>query len=362
MTPRPITNPLHLYRHCLREASYLPLPSCRAYVKDYIVSSFRRWLPKHGPKPGKSNTGLEITFQKQVKLLHRGRKFCSMLRRANDGNLSPLEKVLRMTYGRAGPRRHQLLQNFAASATPTINISPDVALRSTAPDKSHPPDSASPSSTAPITTPPTSSEKHTPSPTLLALLDSQASEQHHFSRMGSNLRVKVRFNPPATTTWGKPLPRSRYANLKHKWYLSNLKAVYPPLPEPEYAELHDMVSGRRKIPPLVPRRARPKEEDEDANEELERQSDFILQGPKPGPRTKDLQGGLPHKITPRLLQRLLSRAVLKQTPLVRVSAEKANAKPNLFFQWDDGWSRQKMLDRDTMFPSTTPRQTDLLFG
>lgn len=332
------THPAHLYRALLRECTYLPLPQCRSFIKQHVTDSFRRWLPKYKNKPGKTNTGREIDFPRQVRLLHRGRKFHSTLARANDGHLGPLETVLRMTYGRTGPRRYQLLDRFTHPTVSSDELSKDAQ-----------------GLIEPY------SKAWDPPPRLQALLASQAVQQRHFERVGGNRKISLRFKPPATTTRGQPLPERRYKSLKHDWYNQNIKAVFPPLPGPEYKELYNLVTGATRMPEPVPRRARAliARADEEQHAVAE-QSSLILTGPRPGNRAKDFRNGRPHTISPRLLRHLLSRAVLKQTPLVKMD-ERAKTDSGLVFLWDDGLSRSR-LQNEKLTTSMTDEQSNLLFS
>ncbi|KIX04095.1 uncharacterized protein Z518_07648 [Rhinocladiella mackenziei CBS 650.93] len=329
------TNPLHLYRALLRECTYLALPRCRTFMKNYVLHSFRRYLPKYKPA-GRTRTGREIGFGRELRLLHSGRKFLSMLRRANEGHTGPLERVLRMTYGRMGPRRYWLLESFVASESSSPEFSP--------------------SDSRPVEK---YSKEWEPPSRLMALVKSQSVQQAQFEN--GVPKVKPRFNPPATNRWGKPLPKSRYKNLKHKWYNENLDAVLPPLPETEYNELRDMVTGKRDMPALIPRRAKAQTSEEGKEqEELMKQSSLILDGPKPGLRGKDFRVDQPHKITPRLLRRHLARVVLKRTPLVKAALPDKN-KQDLVFFWHDGTSYD-ILQKEKVTVPLTQRQLDLLFG
>ncbi|EXJ90680.1 hypothetical protein A1O1_03784 [Capronia coronata CBS 617.96] len=343
------TNPIHLYRALLRECTYLPLPRCRSFMKSYVTESFRRWLPKY--TVGRTNTGREIDFPKQVQLLHRGRKALSTLHRANEGHLGPLEKVLRLTYGRTGPRRHQLLNKFLAAPPPLkgVNEASCVDLSPSTTDGDGDGDNVTKYSRA-----------WEPPLQMQALLASQAEQQHQFGRAGTNLKVKVRFSPPEKTTWGNPLPERRYKNLKHEWYLQNLKAVLPPLPEPEYREVYNLTTGASKFPALKPRRPRASvAPDVEQRQAAEKQSTLILSGPQPGPRAKDAVNGRPHKLRIRLLRRILARSVLKQTPLARI-AQLEKVKRGIVFKWDDGhW--QDQVSRN-MPKESSQKQIDMLFG
>ncbi|KIW94755.1 uncharacterized protein Z519_04732 [Cladophialophora bantiana CBS 173.52] len=437
--PPPETNPLHIYRACLRECSYLPLPQCRAYMRKFTIDGFRRWIPPKdcvGRSCSKAHSagGRHLAPEKVTRLLHQARKLASILRHANQGYIVPLENVLRMAYGRKGPRKYELLAQFLNPALPASEggarllrdkmgqniptvadaislpssdlggdelLAADVEEEDEIPKVTTEEDTLYPSlfptitttqggTSGPCTEHPTSNtsvpaaprpprKPDSPKeekwkldlpPRLLALIASQASEQVYFARVGAHLKVKSRFNPPQTTIWGTPLPQSRYKNLRIKWYNHNIKAVLPPLPEDEYRELHDLVSGKKEMkkPLIIPRRRTPApvSVEDTAQSLLERQSCLILEGPQPGPRLKDWRSGRPHEITPRLLRRLLSRVVLKQTPLVKTAtpATKAAAgELGLVFYWDDGISVDEMgKSEQKMSKSLGDRQASLLFG
>lgn len=366
------TNPTHLYRSLLREASYLPLPQCRTFIKSYITTSFRRYIPKYH-KPT-TRTGNPISFSRQIELLHRGRKFLTGLKRANEGYIIHLEKIFRMTYGRIGPRRYTLLDTFTKPATSSDELaSPPDSPTTTATNTN--PDSPTAATTAPpitTTTTPAAArreahwqqliEKWTIPPRLEALLKSQTIQQTHFDRIGRRKpNVRLRFHPPETNIWGKPLPRCRYKNLKHEWYKHNVQLALPPLAENEYNDLHDLVSGKTEMPGLPSRRPRARRSQADQEqEEADKQSSLILEGPKPGIRMKEYRHGRPHNITPRLLRHVLLRSVLKQTPLVKMTgAEKPRA--SLAFRWDDAQSSNR-LDIGNLNAAVNKQQLDLLFG
>lgn len=358
-------------------------------MREFVEESFRHWIPRHNSN-GIAPRGKPISYLTETQLLHRARKFCSTLRRANEGYIEPLTRVVRITYGRTGPRRYQLLSKFTGGTLPSdgktegskgdrqVKTSQKVASKNgenlSKDSVSQQPIgqslSATGTSTASSTKDPDHIEEYSkewkPPAHFLALVTSQAAQQHTFARVGNHPRVKVKFNPPATNIWGRPLPRKRYKNLKRKWYEALVAAALPPLPEGEYTELHAIVSGTNEFPAPVPRRTpvgAMSEEKADHEDSLAVQSSLVLEGPKPGPRLKDVANGRPHNLTPRLLRRLLSRVVLQQTPLVRVvdpsTAGATNAR--VVFHWDDGLTTDKVT-QDKLVSTTTPGQLDLLFG
>lgn len=146
-----------------------------------------------------------------------------------------------------------------------------------------------------------------------------------------------------------------------------MKAALPPLESAEeYWSVHDIVSGKRPIVELIPRRTPGRVTAEDAvQKQIEEHANLILEGPDFGPRLKDWAGGRPHKITPRLLQRMLSRVVLSQTPLVKNAATgaKTEADSGIVFYWDDGLSTAKIEQAEqSNVEALSERQAELLFA
>lgn len=377
-----LTNPIHIYRSLLREATYLPLPNSRQYIKDYISQSFHRYHPKL-PQPGNPKfntqdgslpppshrhipipipmtlrTNNPLTLRRQTSLLHSARKFHSILQRANQGYTRPLEKILRLTYGRTGRRRHELLSEYMENFPKRPDVQP---------------------STAPSTTnvvPGPISDKISPDwkvpSSIEVLLDSQIKEQTQFVRQGNNFRVRGPFKPmPELDIRGNSITKKRRKNMLHKWYLYNVRAVLPPLPESEYIELRDLVAGDTPMPKQPPRRPMahvpvfsppPDDTSPFATQQdqslLMAEASLIANGPKPGPRAKDIINGRPHRITSRFLRRSLARAVLEQTPSLHIAER---VKAGVVFGWDNGNSRLSVRRSAVPAPRDAKLAT-LLFG
>ncbi len=105
MSTLPIPSPttvLHIYRHLLREASYLPLVA-RPYITGRIKAQFRTHQ-----RP--SAAGGE-----RIRKAYHGLRY---LRAANTGSLSRLRKILLLAFGRTGRRRRELLSTFFQSESP----------------------------------------------------------------------------------------------------------------------------------------------------------------------------------------------------------------------------------------------------
>lgn len=269
----PLTNPLHLYRALLRECSYLPDSQARVYLRDHVTRSYRNYLPRYHARRK------EIPLSRQVALLRRGRKALSILHRANEGYLKPLQNVLLWTYGRKGRRRRELMAKIMQQDIPQDHKAVE-ALSGIQ----------------------TYSRKWTPPSMVIALMRSQANEADNLDRavIGPN-SVRPKPDVPAKNTWGRPMPEKRVRNLMQKWYAKQVSRLLPPLPESEFQRLRALSEGKVEAldGPLARRKQAvglPKD-DTLLNERL------VLAGP-PKSRTFETYAlGRPHRLTSRLLQR-----------------------------------------------------------
>lgn len=100
-----------LFRATLRECSYLPDPIARDYMREHVVHRYRRSRISHRSDPD---------------LARSARHGLSVLQRANQGYQRPLEKVLFMSYGRTGKRRHELLAELMKPQVPRDTAAVDV--------------------------------------------------------------------------------------------------------------------------------------------------------------------------------------------------------------------------------------------
>ncbi|KAI9891403.1 MAG: hypothetical protein M1814_002722 [Vezdaea aestivalis] len=110
-------NPLHLYRSILRQCSYLPDPESRTFFLSLV---------RQRAEKSRRITRLQshqLRSLRQLKIRRDGKQLLSLLTRAANGCQNTLTKVLDYTYGRAGPRRRQLLSEITVFDTKPI-ISP----------------------------------------------------------------------------------------------------------------------------------------------------------------------------------------------------------------------------------------------
>ena len=291
----------HLYRALLRQSSYLPLPQAREYIRGHVIFSFRNYIPKHGT-PQQQNS-----LKRQVALLRRGRGFLSVLERANSGYLKPLERILLLTYGRAGKRRRELMLPILHDSDLTDHAS--VAAYN----------------------PPSFDRSFQLPPKMYALAKSQ---RVHAQKLGMIRRKFGQTHPekvaiPETNIIGKPLHPSRVRNMAYRWYVENAGLVLPPLPFHEHQKLYDLVhKDMTNWVSVRARRSAVRPEDRDDSHSLS-----IINGPNVVQRPGYFVRDSPHHITGRLVQRALKN-VLDLCPVLSWNCKT--------LRWDVKWNFEEV--------------------
>ncbi|KAJ9661488.1 hypothetical protein H2201_006519 [Coniosporium apollinis] len=259
----------HLLRALLRECTYLPDAAARTYFRQHVLARFREyhpprsrnasaWPPEKHRLAGYSHGLLPHRLQG---LLKQARKGLALLRRANEGEMEPLLRVLSYTYGRSGKRRHEMMQSLLLPDVPA-DSGALVALR-----EQDVPSVAGSQHRAtdipPVFDPPEIKDgtiQYTLSSRfskLKALLESQRHQR--FTRDSAN-RSPVRslvLKIPRTNVWERPMPRKREKNKVIEWYARLLASVFPPLPEHAWMRLRDLACATVPWQGPVSRRARP---------------------------------------------------------------------------------------------------------
>jgi Complex 1 protein (LYR family) len=272
----PPTNPLHLYRALLRESHYLPDSQARTYLHEYVTHSYRNHLSRD-PRRRKA-----IPLRRQTALLHRGRKILSVLRRANEGYIRPLQNILCLTYGRKGKRRRVLIEKLMEEDIPHDHIAVEALLDNQI-----------------------YSRDWKPPLMVQALMRSQAKNSDHFDRtVWGSFRLRPTPDIPEKNTWGRPMPEKRVKNLMRTWYAKQVDRLLPPLPEAEFERLQALARGQ--IGPEdgpVPRRKRPLHSSTESSGVLLNEK-LLLEAPPKSHTFEAYSQGRPHQLTRRLLQRL----------------------------------------------------------
>ena len=295
---------LHVFRALLRQCTYLPDPAARQYMHHHIVSRFRDYHPRSTLSPlSRRHKTAALVQQRLPNLLRTARTGLVFLHRANHGHPRHLGKILSMTYGRIGRRRHQLLKDLKI---------PDVPVDQAAVEK--------------LSQPANQDVPH-PSEQLMVLVKSQAKRLlSQFSRSNS---PRPKLEIPEKNSWGRPMPIKRVRNIKRRWYAETLDRIMPPLPEAEWTRLLMRASGQSPWEGPVVRRKWAGTPDDEEQSHVGRER---VQGSSRGHCSN------PHNITPRYMRRLWAK-ISAQCPLMRPNSTK-----------NSGW---EVLWGDVQGPGTT---------
>ncbi|KAH8423676.1 uncharacterized protein LDX57_001433 [Aspergillus melleus] len=259
----------HIYRAILRECSYLPDPLARAYHHDFVVQRFRQ----HSEDPRKSR---HKDPYRQNQLRKVATQTLSLFRRANEGYSRPLEKVLRLAYGRRGKKRKDLLDTLIHPEFPTDHMALEEFLSK----------------------PSIFSDGWEPPAVMISLMKSQ---RNAGVAAQMNLRAIKQLAPdiPKENSWGQPVSEARRRNIRKKWFYRVLPDLLPPLPDSDVQILEGLISGtypwtaptRRKAVGVVP--------------ETEKSLITVLltEGPQKGETHRKYAAGRPHTITRRFMEK-----------------------------------------------------------
>ncbi|KAI1405003.1 hypothetical protein F4819DRAFT_494420 [Hypoxylon fuscum] len=201
--------PLHLYRHLLREATYLP-PLCRPWITYRIQARFRDCRHQEHPKP-------------YIKDAHHHLRY---LRSANTGHVQRMLRLCYLAMGRAGKRRRLLGAAELASLPPSSSAELDERTKVVA-GKRRGPDWLDNWSVEKVQ----------------AIAFSQSGKQ------GKSLPYQMRksVDPlrvlPKENCFGRPLSEKLARNKLKKHWVSVLQQLLPPLPRGEWDQLGAMTRG-----------------------------------------------------------------------------------------------------------------------
>ncbi|KAM0469545.1 hypothetical protein ACHAP7_009934 [Fusarium lateritium] len=184
--------PLHLYRHLIRETSYLP-PAIRPAITAQIQIRFRN----------------HRKYDKlRDKHLGQATKTLRHLRAANSGESFRMESLMMKAFGRTGARRRSLLSDYVKLEDPTKPETPANSddLENLIKEVESNTEDTKPTETAETT----------------AEVDSSPNEQQAESTESTPTEEKeTKFNPPRARRGPKPLQPAFY----HKWDTEKLKTL-----------------------------------------------------------------------------------------------------------------------------------------
>lgn len=310
---------LHLFRHLLRAASYLPDDFAQLYIRNYIRHQFKR-----AKKPSKHTPAR----------LKNARSSLNTLQRAADGEIKSLTKVLHRAYGRSGRRRRELVDDLLradAKSTPengttTESITAENVIKE--------------------------GKWDLPRPVLNMFMRSQAANH----APGNDRPVIRHFEPQISQTiWGRPMPLKRQRNIVKKFWASTQDKLLPPLPELEWNRLRDLATGVipfNRPPPRRPRAGAPGERSESllSAVTLLKQPIRASHRPKKDLRVQE-RGG--HTIDARFMRRIWA-SVWSQSPLMTYNGET--------MEWTIVWGGSRSAASQGMAGSAGRRDLELFAG
>lgn len=310
-------NALHLLRAILRECTYLPDQHARSYIHKYALTRYRAY-----------QNIKDLSASRRTHVLQKARKGLSILRRANDGYLNPLHKVLWTAYGRIGRRRRQLM---AEIMTPQVEENP--------------------SAVGTLELAPKYDRQWKPSDIFTALLASQVGRKGQFDRkIGKKASRNLKKEPdiPENNKWRRPMPMKRVRNMTRRWYAKCAEALLPPLPDHEWEHLRRLAWGEMSCLGSKPRRKPAKNTQEESRHVLN--DDVLVIGPPKDKEYRLSTNNRPHHITPRFMQRTYS-LIFMHVPVVTWDEVRKN--------WAIKWGSKP---EPVGFRHASELQKDLFFG
>ena len=341
---------LQLLRALHREASYLPDPASRAFVRTQIRNRFHhnRNRTAAGKEKGPQNEqvpaeGLTITWvrkkasRRTTSLLAEGRYQLQMLKRANSGERKPFAKVLEQTYGRRGKRKHDLLRDLAlqgsslrlqSSSLQSDDFRLQLSKALDSQSNSHENEDSNYDSSNSKNNVGTRGKMPLFSDKFVALVRSQMNQkQDHFSKpLPQSTTPKI----PKKNSMGRNMPAVRVKNLTKKWYAQTLERLMPPLPEAEWIHLGNLAVGNVMWAGPPKRRTGGRVSLKSEPQMNEKASWLRPQTRAERNRIDLLRARESHDITPRYMRRMWA-SVFAQCPLMKWDAEKA--------RWNVTWGK-----------------------
>ncbi|KAH7324941.1 hypothetical protein B0I35DRAFT_172482 [Stachybotrys elegans] len=257
---------LWLYRHILREVSYLS-PAVQKPIRHHISKRFRQ--NAEGDKHRKSH-------------ISRAWNTLRNLRAANAGDQRVMVSLISKAFGRKGFRRHELVAQFVKPEVPVNTkpidgvISPVSATKSEASATEAPKGHAAleeiisaarregnaKSRSQPLNEGPPKFFNNWDTPKIMALLRSQRRQVAAASDIiGSTNEIKT-LEPdiyvPKTNIWGNPPAPNVVQTKRAKWWKQSVNKLLPPLDHGEWELLSELSAGANTEEDWAVPRRRPK--------------------------------------------------------------------------------------------------------
>ncbi|KFY26761.1 hypothetical protein V493_03901 [Pseudogymnoascus sp. VKM F-4281 (FW-2241)] len=324
------TNPTHLLRALLRACSYLPDGPSRHYFHTHILHRFRHVTA--------STLGA-----------YRARKALSLLTRATNGDISALTKVLHHTYGRAGHRRHTLLNTLLSEHSIHSDAEPPTAISPAVRRVLKPPTEVAPRGGAFIPAKP-----HDAPPTAFERLLADQILRYPSTSNRTQLR-KVYAPIPLENAFLRPTSPKREAGLRKRWLADTMDKILPPLPEDEWNLLRDLAMGVVEWEGAPKRRTRTGEVEKEGDGRL--LSVEYLKAPIRHAHSKVRKAEIDqrdwHELTPNYMQRMYAK-IWELCPKARWDEELRD--------WVYTWGGTKIVANRAEQKKATQRDLSLFEG
>ncbi|KAF2258186.1 hypothetical protein CC78DRAFT_587404 [Lojkania enalia] len=315
---------IHLLRALLREATYLPDSSARSYFRRYIINRFKAYQPSQNATASKGVQAVEkyrhrafkrrrvaIINERTREMQRKAHRGLNYFRRANNGELSCLHKVMLFTYGRIGRRKYALLGDLLKPELPSIGgqqagglvVEPGPLQKLYYSNKRF---------LSIFDAPTKVSESHISISIsnryrrLKTVVHSQA--QEGIALVGLIKRDKIQ--APSKNAWERQMPIKRARNIVRRWYAETMTRLLPPLPNEEWDQLKALAYGEKKWPGPIRRRTPAIEPNPEPHQNHDYWSAVVHEGlstPKPSKADRPTGKERPHNITPRLMRRLYGK-------------------------------------------------------
>lgn len=204
---------LHLYRHLLREATYLP-----PVIKPFFVDRIRTRFERHRRDP-------EPQYR-----LDKAQKDLRYLRAANSGDYVRMRRVLMLGFGRIGRRRRELIDDFVRRDRPTDTESLAKFIEDTRDNALEHNDWLGKWDTAKI----------------LALTRSQSNVEIPETPLPTKgtRTADPADNIPTENIWGRPIAPKLARSKLRKEYKALIRRLLPPVQEKEWEVLEKLATGQ----------------------------------------------------------------------------------------------------------------------
>ncbi|KAF2870636.1 hypothetical protein BDV95DRAFT_453199, partial [Massariosphaeria phaeospora] len=304
---------IHLLRALLRETTYLPDRTARQYFTRHVVHRFRAYQPSQNQNAARVDRHrrrhLSAITARTRATQKTAQKSLNYLRRANQGELPCLQKVLLLAYGRLGKRKYALMNQF---------LKPDVVPGGDGVV-------APPPELGPLQRLYHCNERFLSvfsAPRKLSETENAIEVAPRFGRLKLVLKSQVKrsiaisrplkrdhLKMPIHNVWMRPMPVKRARNIVRRWYADVMTRLLPPLPDQEWLDLEAMTNGTKRID--FARRRTPATELDPQPVPDEARLTTLLQDAlaldKPSKADRPIGPQRPHTVNVRFMRRLYSK-------------------------------------------------------